>query len=149
MVNVRFVLLLFLGICLLVGCTSAQPENTSSTMTAGNEYLVYTRSGGIMGKTSTWTIYKNGRISSDQTTQYQTTPEETAALFSQITLPVFIEQSKAAPDQHCADCTTAVLNYHSGDQDYELKFVVETADPASPASIWVTAIEALLAKSAR
>lgn len=146
---VRRIILVSLWIALLVGCASAPtgPTASQSTQVASNRYLVYTRSGGIAGKTNTWTIYADGRIQADNSLNYQTTLQETTTLFNQIPLSDFIEQSKAPQDQVCPDCTTATLQYHEGDKSYELTLVLEKANPATPARIWVEKIDALLAKA--
>jgi hypothetical protein len=146
----RWIILLSLWMALLVGCAPAadSPTATSSPQTPGDISLVYTRSGGFTGKTNTWTIYADGRIQADNSIQYQTLPQETSALFKQIALSDFIEQSKVPPEQVCPDCTTATLQYRQGAQSYELTIVIEKADPASPARAWVERIDALLAKAA-
>ena len=142
----RWLLFLILLSGLLVGCaTSPDPD----TKTNEDQYLVYTRSGGMMGKSNTWTVYRDGRITSDNSTRYEANPEDTEALFKQIPLPLFIEQSKVTPDPHCADCTNATLVYQTGGKSYQLQLVIETAAPQNPATAWIDQLETLLAKAAR
>jgi hypothetical protein len=146
---VRRIIFLLLGFALLVGCASApvNPTATSKTQGSSNRYLVYTRSGGIAGRTNTWTIYADGRIQADNGLKYQTSSQETTTLFDQLPLTDFIEQSKATPEPVCPDCTTATLQYHEGDKTYELTLVLEKTDSTNPVRAWVEKIEKLLANS--
>jgi hypothetical protein len=147
----RRLLLIALLIIMLAGCAPApnNPTGSKTTSAANNRYLVYTRSGGIAGKTNTWTIYADGRIQADNATKYQATTEETSALLNQIPLQAFIEQSQAPLDQVCPDCITASLLYNDGIQTYKLSLVLEKLDPASPLRAWVDQIDAFLAKASR
>lgn len=149
MVLRRIFLIAFWTILLLAGCASAPTSTTESksTGTAKIRSLVYTLSGGITGKTNTWTIFEDGRISGDNSLSYRTMPLETSAIFSQIPLADFIEQSKIPQEKVCADCITATLQFHVGDQSYELSRVREKMDPGDPVRAWLEKIDALIAKA--
>ena len=144
------ILFLTIWVGLLAGCASAPPQTTPtpSTMPA-NLYLIFTRSGGIAGRTSSWTIYSDGRITTDRTDRYETTAEQTRGLFNQIPLQAFIAQTIVTPEMACADCIMTTISYHNGDQVYEVSFYPEIAQPGNPALDWVAAIDKLLGQSAR
>ena len=149
MIMNRWILLIAILFALLAGCAPAldSPTGSKNTAVPGSRYIVYTRSGGITGKSSTWTIFEDGRVKADNSLIYQPMPEETTALFNLIPLAAFIQQSKAPRPQVCPDCITAILEYHTGEKTYEVYMVLESSDPANPGRAWVEKIEELLAKS--
>jgi hypothetical protein len=143
----RWIFLLSLSF-ILAGCATAPviPTRNATPKISGDRTLTYTLSGGITGKTDTWTIHSDGRIEKDNSVIYQASPAEISALFAQIVLDDFIKQSKVTPEPACPDCRTATLKYQVGNQTYEISQVLEKTDPANPARMWVDTIDALLAK---
>jgi hypothetical protein len=143
----RILLIMFL-FALLIGCAPAQVNPTVNKGNPGlnNRKLTYTKSGGLTGLNKTWTISEDGRITVDNSTVYQAPPEMISALFDQIPLDAFIEQSKTPQAKPCPDCFTVVLQFDSGNQTYELNLVLEKTDPTNPVRIWLDKIDALISK---
>lgn len=124
---------LILASLLLGGCAAAAVQSTPKTLpptsTSWTE-IVYTRSGGIAGRTTSWTLTPDGRLT-DGSNEYKVTAQDANGLADTLVTAGIKDLSLQATEtpSNCADCTTATVTLHTGASQYAFSAVLE--DPST------------------
>jgi hypothetical protein len=108
--------------------------------------IVLQRSGGLAGTQEEWTIYPDGRIVDSTGKEAQTTPEQVAALLSQIDSLGFFELDESyVPRDTCCDRFTYVLTVQADGKTHSVTAL--EAEPSVPQAFWqaVQAVDQLIA----
>ncbi len=109
---------------------------TSSAEEIGQEIaLIYKRSGGFAGLDEQFTIYRDGRISSNDGRERRVDAQEVALLLQEIEQLGFLQmEANYMPEDSCCDRFFYELTVYSGDQ----AITVSTIDgaPSAPDELW-------------
>lgn len=111
----------------VVTATASPPSQTEKP------FLIYTRSGGIMGKLERWEIYADGRLVSGEGKTLQASKKAADTLSDQLTCANFPPPPSGRANPVCADCFTVTLERFEGDQTCALSVVMEARDTNSEA----------------
>lgn len=120
---------------LLVGCGATAPEPETGTegdtaAAADEPVIVFERSGGITGRTETWSIYGSGRVVTGTGETYQVTPEAVSQLYSGLQLLDFSAlQQNYIPEDTCCDRYTYTLTVQSEGEPRQVTFLEEAEAP--------------------
>ena len=119
--------------------TEAPPAQDAATakliQQLNGAVLHYQKSGGIAGVDEQWMVYPDGRITGNDGTERQVTPEEVDKLLSDLeTAGLFAIDSGYTSPAICCDQFTHVVIVVKGDQ--AVQFTAVDSDEAAPQAIW-------------
>ena len=119
-----------LVILLLAAACAPAPARPAPTPTLNPDQplLVYKTSGGIAGRTASWTIYPNGKVTNPQNKELQVPLDKVLALYNQLLADGFSAQAEEVRPGNCADCTQADLTLTVDGKPQTLTLTVEAQD---------------------
>jgi hypothetical protein len=97
---------------------SSTITTTPTVSSVSSIILVFTQSGGIAGRTKTWTLYSDGRLT-DGKTDIRVSSQSTQELVTALTKANMRELSRSTPRaMTCMDCTQEKLTLKDGEKEY-------------------------------
>jgi len=101
----------------------------------GGAVIIYERSGGLTGISEQWTVYPDGRITSEQGPEYRVSPERISSLLSEIeSLGFFVMSEASGRFSPCRDCFTYRITVSHEGQVRTVMAMDAAAD--TPAEFW-------------
>jgi hypothetical protein len=128
-------ILSFILFVLLVGCASAQSQNSQGTPSGNpnqptgsksqssstDPVIVYHRSGGIAGLNQTWTIYADGRVITPKNEVISLDAAKVSALLASLqSAGVLDSKGSSGPMNVCPDCMTYEITLTQGGKTVRL-----------------------------
>lgn len=123
------------GACAAPAAGPAAPTQAASASAqppAGEVLLRVTVSGGIAGKSSTWTVHGDGRVESDSGVKRQRTSAQVAALRNGLKSAGFFDLADSYGSRQCRDCFVYDITVIDGSK---IKTVRITDDGKLPAPV--------------
>ncbi len=108
---------------------AGSPPGAAPTTAAGAPVIVLVRSGGFAGRTDRWTLSGDGRIATVQGTKQAATPDQVAALLSDIqALGFFKLNDQYGALSQCRDCYNYEMTVAAAGQTKTVRWVGEASD---------------------
>lgn len=132
--------------CTACGAPNAGSNSSASTQPQAADVMVrVTVSGGLAGKTSTWTVHTDGRVASDSGLQRQRSSAQIEALRAGLNSAGFFELADSYGGQQCRDCFVYDITVIDGEKRKTVRVTDDGKLPA-PVSEALAQINTLLAE---